>query len=86
MSAKTPLPPRPAFTLPPSAKDPATYEHVTPDKVGNKRKVLVSEQAGQAQMSWPNSMRIGIKADKDDPRIGRLLDDRQGARDHRLCL
>jgi 2-isopropylmalate synthase len=54
-------------------KDPATYEHVAPEGVGNKRKVLVSEQAGKSNV-LAELERIGIKADKDDPRIGRLLD------------
>ena len=31
-------------------KDPATYEHVVPEVVGNKRKVLVSEQAGKSNV------------------------------------
>src|SRR5450830_77131 len=55
------------------AKDPATYEHVLPDSVGNKRKVLVSEQAGRSNV-LAELERVGIKADKDDPRIGRLLE------------
>jgi 2-isopropylmalate synthase len=54
-------------------KDPATYEHVAPEIVGNKRKVLVSEQAGKSNV-LAELERIGIKADKDDPRVGRLLD------------
>ena len=54
-------------------KDPATYEHVAPETVGNKRKVLVSEQAGKSNV-LAELERIGIKADKDDPRISRLLD------------
>lgn len=55
------------------AKEPATYEHVVPEWVGNKRKVLVSEQAGKSNV-LAELDRIGIKVDKDDPRIGRLLD------------
>jgi 2-isopropylmalate synthase len=55
------------------AKDPATYEHVLPESVGNRRKVLVSEQAGKSNV-LAELERVGIKADKDDPRIGRLLD------------
>src|SRR6202166_4047451 len=55
------------------AKDPAAYEHVAPDSVGNKRKVLVSEQAGKSNI-LAELERIGIQADKDDPRIGRLLE------------
>jgi len=54
-------------------KDPATYEHVAPDRVGNRRKVLVSEQAGKSNI-LAELERIGLKADKDDPRVGRLLD------------
>jgi 2-isopropylmalate synthase len=55
------------------AKDPATYEHVEPDSVGNKRKVLVSEQAGKSNI-LAELDRIGLKVNKDDPRIGRLLE------------
>jgi 2-isopropylmalate synthase len=55
------------------AKDPATYEHVAPETVGNKRKVLVSEQAGKSNI-LAELERIGIKGEKDDPRIGRLLE------------
>ena len=55
------------------AKEPATYEHATPEAVGNRRKVLVSEQAGKSNV-LAELERIGIKADKDDPRIGRLLE------------
>jgi 2-isopropylmalate synthase len=55
------------------AKDPATYEHTTPEAVGNRRKVLVSEQAGKSNV-LAELERIGIKTDKDDPRIGILLE------------
>lgn len=55
------------------AKEPATYEHTAPEAIGNKRKVLVSEQAGKSNV-LAELERIGIKADKDDPRIGRLLE------------
>jgi len=54
-------------------KEPATYEHVPPDAVGNRRKLLVSEQAGRSNV-LAELDRIGLKVDKDDPRIGRLLD------------
>ncbi len=55
------------------AKDPATYEHVLPETVGNRRKVLVSEQAGRSNV-LSELERIGLKVNKDDPRIGRLLE------------
>jgi hypothetical protein len=32
------------------AKDPATYEHVAPQSIGNTRKVLVSDQAGRSNL------------------------------------
>ena len=54
-------------------KDPATYEHVAPDTVGNRRKVLVSEQAGKSNV-LAELERIGLKVDKDDTRIARLLE------------
>jgi len=55
------------------AKEPATYEHIAPESVGNKRKVLVSEQAGRSNV-LTELERIGIKVARDDPRIGRLLE------------
>src|SRR5712671_3607450 len=54
-------------------KDPATYEHVRPEAVGNRRKLLVSDQAGRSNV-LAELDRIGIAVDKDDPRILRLLD------------
>ncbi len=54
-------------------KDPATYEHVEPASVGNRRKVLVSDQGGRSNL-LSELERIGLKVDKDDPRIPRLLE------------
>jgi 2-isopropylmalate synthase len=54
-------------------KEPATYEHVGPDRIGNRRRVLVSEQAGRSNL-LAELDRVGIAVDKDDHRIGRLLD------------
>ncbi len=54
-------------------KDPATYEHVSPDTVGNRRKLLVSDQAGRSNV-LAELDRIGLRVDKDDVRIGRLLE------------
>jgi 2-isopropylmalate synthase len=56
------------------AKDPATYEHVAPDAVGNQRRVLVSEQAGRSNV-LSELERIGISVDRNDPRVTRLLDE-----------
>jgi 2-isopropylmalate synthase len=54
-------------------KEPKTYEHVPPERVGNRRKLLVSDQAGKSNV-LAELERIGLKVDKDDPRIARLLE------------
>ena len=53
-------------------KDPATYEHVTPESVGNRRKVLVSDQAGKSNI-LAELDRLGVAVDKDDRRLSSLL-------------
>jgi 2-isopropylmalate synthase len=55
-------------------KEPETYEHVRPEIVGNKRKVLVSDQAGKSNV-LAELARVGLSVDKNDPRVGRLLDE-----------
>ncbi len=54
-------------------KDPATYEHVAPDSVGNQRRVLISDQGGRSNL-LAELDRLGLAVDRADPRIGRLLD------------
>jgi 2-isopropylmalate synthase len=55
-------------------KNPATYEHVAPESIGNRRKVLVSDQAGRSNV-LAELERIGVSIAKDDPRIARLLEE-----------
>jgi 2-isopropylmalate synthase len=55
-------------------KEPATYEHVSPERVGNRRRLLVSDQAGKSNV-LAELERIGLKADKDDARLARLLEE-----------
>ncbi len=55
-------------------KDPATYEHVAPETVGNKRKLLISDQSGRSNL-LAELDRIGFAVDKDDARLARLLDE-----------
>ena len=55
-------------------KDPATYEHIEPEAVGNRRKLLVSDQAGRSNV-LAELDRIGLKVDKNDQRVTRLLDE-----------
>ncbi len=54
--------------------DPRTYEHVTPESVGNRRRVLVSDQAGKSNIV-SELERLGITLKKDDPRLTRLLEE-----------
>ena len=53
-------------------KDPQTYEHVFPEAVGNRRRVLVSDQAGKSNLI-SELQRLGIDVDKSDPHLDRLL-------------
>jgi 2-isopropylmalate synthase len=55
-------------------KDPATYEHVPPEAVGNRRKLLVSDQGGRSNV-LAELARIGIAIDRHDPRVSRLVDE-----------
>ena len=55
-------------------KEPATYEHIAPELVGNRRKLLVSDQSGRSNV-LAELERIGLAVDKDDRRVIRLLDE-----------
>jgi 2-isopropylmalate synthase len=54
-------------------KQPRTYEHVDPQAVGNRRKLLVSREAGKSNL-LAELDRIGIAIDKRDPRLTSLLE------------
>lgn len=53
-------------------KDPATYEHVAPESTGNRRKLLVSDQAGKSNV-LAELERLGVRVDPADRRVNRLL-------------
>jgi len=55
-------------------KDPQTYEHVPPESVGNERRILVSKQGGRSSI-LSSLEKLGIAADKDDPKVAALLDE-----------
>jgi len=55
-------------------KEPATYEHVPPESVGNRRRVLISDQAGKSNLIYELE-RLGIPLGKSDDRVGRLLEE-----------
>jgi 2-isopropylmalate synthase len=45
-------------------KDASSYEHVTPESVGNTRKVLVSELSGQSNIAAKAGKKFDIESDK----------------------
>jgi len=57
------------------SRDPKTYEHVSPEKVGNKRKILISDMSGKASIS-AKLKEFGISGeDKDSKEILRRIKD-----------
>jgi 2-isopropylmalate synthase len=54
-------------------KDPATYEHVKPESVGNARIIPVSDQSGRSNV-LARLAEAGIAIDPKDDRVARLLD------------
>ncbi|WP_333829894.1 citramalate synthase [Pararhodobacter sp.] len=54
-------------------KDPATYEHIDPARVGNERIIPMSNQAGQSNLR-ARMLAAGIAVVPGDPRLGRILE------------
>jgi 2-isopropylmalate synthase len=54
-------------------KDPATYEHIAPDLVGNARVIPMSNQAGQSNLR-ARLQAAGLTAAAGDARLGRILE------------
>ena len=54
-------------------KDPRTYEHVPPESVGNRRHIVVSDQAGRANI-LARFREIGIEMDGGDPNVAALVE------------
>jgi len=55
-------------------KDPATYEHIPPEAVGNARIIPMSNQAGQSNLR-KRLADAGLEVARDDPRLSSLLDE-----------
>jgi 2-isopropylmalate synthase len=55
-------------------KEPETYEHVAPEAIGNKRRLLVSDQGGKSNI-LAELERIGVRVEKSDNRLTRLLEE-----------
>jgi 2-isopropylmalate synthase len=54
-------------------KDPATYEHIDPARVGNARIIPMSNQAGQSNLR-ARLEAAGIEVEAGDPRLARILE------------
>jgi 2-isopropylmalate synthase len=54
-------------------KDPSTYEHVTPDTVGNARIIPMSNQAGQSNLR-KRLLDMGLEVAAGTPALGRILE------------
>jgi 2-isopropylmalate synthase len=54
-------------------KDPATYEHIDPARVGNARIIPMSNQAGQSNLR-ARLEAAGIEVAAGDPRLARILE------------
>ena len=53
------------------AKDPSTYEHIDPQLVGNSRNVIISDQAGKANL-LSQIKKLSIKIDNEQ--INQILE------------
>ncbi|MFE3838176.1 citramalate synthase [Pseudogemmobacter sonorensis] len=53
-------------------KDPATYEHIAPERVGNQRQIPMSNQAGQSNLR-ARLAAAGIAVEAGDPRLAAIL-------------
>lgn len=54
-------------------RHPETYEHIDPELVGNKRRVLVSELSGASNILY-KAQELGIALQKDSPDLRRVVE------------
>lgn len=53
-------------------KNPLTYEHIDPEKVGNIRRILISDQAGRSNVLH-KANKFGLNLTADDPAVSTIL-------------
>ncbi len=56
------------------AKDPRSYEHIDPALVGNRRRIVVSEQSGRANVI-ARLKEVGIDIPADHPKLAAIVDE-----------
>ncbi|MCP5366415.1 MAG: citramalate synthase [Hyphomicrobiales bacterium] len=54
-------------------KDPRSYEHIAPELVGNRRHIVVSDQAGRSNI-LARFREIGLDIDASDPKVAQLVE------------
>jgi 2-isopropylmalate synthase len=54
-------------------KNPITYEHITPEAIGNERRIVISEQSGLSNI-FAKASNFGIKLEKNDPICQQILE------------
>lgn len=54
-------------------KNPKTYEHIDPELVGNRQRVLVSDLSGKSNLLY-KAKDFGLDIDSKDPRLNALLE------------
>ncbi|MBW4499801.1 MAG: citramalate synthase [Scytonema hyalinum WJT4-NPBG1] len=53
-------------------RNPLTYEHMQPERVGNRRRIVISEQSGMSNV-LAKARTFGIELDKNNPTTGQIL-------------
>ena len=53
-------------------RNPMTYEHLAPEKVGNSRRVLISDQSGKANILL-KARKYGLDIEQDDPTMASII-------------
>ncbi len=54
------------------ARNPLTYEHIQPEQVGNRRRIVISDQAGLSNI-LAKARSFGIELEKQDPACREIL-------------
>ncbi|MGE4560819.1 MAG: citramalate synthase [Desulfobulbus sp.] len=53
-------------------RNPVTYEHIAPEKIGNERRILISDQSGRANVLM-KARKYGLDMEDDDPRMAKIV-------------
>jgi 2-isopropylmalate synthase len=53
-------------------RNPLTYEHIQPEQVGNRRRIVIYEQSGLSNV-LSKARTLGIELDKNDPQTRQIL-------------